>query len=223
MRILNYLAVFVMATLAASCAQEPTIDTGPDAEVILDRLHRVQNARVRQAFVDPNVDFGQFTSVLIDPLNVSDVDIQQPDRGASGRGKWELTETDQERLQQAFAESMRREFEERGQYSVVTEPGDEVLRISAALTGLAPSASQDSSRNRTSGRTRVYTEGAGSVAVSVVLMDSQSGEPLAVMKDVRRAGTTWGRNNSVSNMSDVRLVFNSWARTLRARLDLFHD
>jgi hypothetical protein len=210
--------------MTVACSQTPTEPEFSDSDVILDRLHLVKNARVGMAYVDPEADFGQFGRVMLDPLDMSDTDIVQPARtGTTASNRpWELTDSDRQALQQAYREVFTRELQETGDYEVVTEPGPDVLRISAAITEIAPAASKDDSRSRGTGRSRVYTEGGGAMAIAFGFSDSESGEILAVVKDSRRGSPVWGVNNSVTNMSDVRFLFSRWARMLRARLDIAH-
>ena len=90
------------------------------------------------------------------------------------------------------------------------------------LTAIAPSAAKDDNRSRPTGRSRVYTAGAGSLAVMVVFGDSETGEILGLVKDSKSGTSLWGSNNSVSNMADVNRMFSSWATRIRNRLDTVH-
>jgi hypothetical protein len=42
------------------------------------------------------------------------------------------------------------------------------------------------------------------------------------MKDSKSSNGVWGSNNSVSNLSDVRRMFSSWALQIRGGLDKVH-
>ena len=52
--------------------------------------------------------------------------------------------------------------------------------------------------------------------------DGETGEILAVVKDVKTTRNNFGVNNSVTNFSDVKFMFSGWARAIRARLDIIH-
>lgn len=213
-------------TLVTACTGTPEIQTGDDAEVIMGNLHKIDNSRSDMAYVDPNVDFSKYNRVLLLPLGVDNVEIKQPDSSGSmtrNRNKnWELTDADKVKLQQAFRDAMLKQLADKGDYPIVTEPGDDVLTIQASLIGIAPNAPKDDNLSRGAGRSRTYTEGAGSMAVMVAFGDSESGEVLGIMKDSRSSISNWGNNNSVSNMSDVRFIFNSWALSIRTGLDKVH-
>jgi hypothetical protein len=216
-----------VVTLVSACSSTPEIQTGEDAEVIMDSLHKVDNSRTDLAYVDPNADFSKYQKIMLIPLGMDNVEIIQPDSSnsmsRSNRGNWELTDSDKEKLQEIFQESMTKELEKKDGYAIVTEADDDVLQIQAAVLAIAPSAPKDDGRSRSVGRSQVYTQGGGSMAVVVAFADSETGEVLGLMKDSRAANSsTWGRNNSVSNLSDVRMMFSSWARGIRDGLDKVH-
>lgn len=220
----HILAVFGTLTLLTACTGTPEIQTGDAAEVIGD-LHKVDNSRADMAYVNPDADFSKYSKVLLMPLGVDNVEIKQPDSSGSinrHSKNWELTDADKLKLQEIFHEAMSKQLEDKGDYPVVSEAGDDVLHIQARLIAIAPSAAKDDNRSRSAGRSTVYTDGAGAMAVGVAFADSETGEVLGLMKDSRSTNNNWGRNNSVSNMSDVRQMFNSWALSIRKGLDQAH-
>lgn len=207
-----------------ACAGTPEVQTGANAETINGNLNKVDNSKADLAYLDPSADFGKYSKLLLRPLGVDNIEIVQPNRSNSiGRNKdWELTDKDKQSLQDAYMDAMTKYLSDKGDYPIVTEPGDDVLEIGAKITAIAPNAAKDDSQSRAMGRSRVYTEGAGAIAVVVAYADSQTGEVLGLAKDSRSSSSNWGANNSVSNMSDVRQMFNSWAIQIRKGLDTAH-
>jgi hypothetical protein len=212
-------AIGAAITLSACSTPAPEIQTGDDAEVIMGGLNKVDNSRTDLAYVDPDADFSKYKKVIITQLGVDNVEIIQPDktRGMYGSKNWELTDADKVKLRDAYYNAMVKQLQDKGDYPVVTEADDDVLQIVATLTAIAPSAGKDA--DRMSGRSRSYTEGAGGLAVMVVYGDSETGEVLGIMKDSKSSSAVWGSNNSVSNMADVRRMFDSWAIQIRNGLD----
>ena len=205
--------------LLAACAGDPTIQTGDDAETIMGNLNKVDNARADMAYVDPVGDYGRYTKVWLSPLDVDNVEIIQPDASSSVINRynreWELTDKDKDTLRQSFREAMEKELTAGGAYEIADGPGDDVLRIDTMITAIAPSAPRDDFDSRAVGRSRVYTQGAGGMSIAVMFADGDSGEVLAVIKDTRNSdNSTWGLNNSVSNMAEVRRNFNAWGKRI---------
>jgi hypothetical protein len=216
-----------LVLMLVACASEPKVSELSKDDVIMDRLHRVTNSDAAVAYVDPNVDFSKYNRVMVDPLGVDNVEIIQPNTSNSAsmrtrNSTWELSDADKNKLKSAFADAMRTQLQDKGSYPVVTAAADDVLRITTVLTALAPNAPPDDNKSRNFGRGQVYTEGAGSVYLSVGFVDSETGEILAVVKDVKTSRNHFGVNNSVTNFSDVKFMFGDWARAIRARLDIIH-
>lgn len=213
-------ATTATVALLAACSGTPEVQTGENAEVIGDNLHRVDNSRAQMAWIDPDVDFSKYSRVLVRPLGVDNIEVIQPDsRGSvTSRRDWELTDQDKQQLQQMYHDTMVKQLQEKGHFPVVSEAGDDVIEIAAMITALAPSAAKDDNRSRPVGRSYVVTEGAGAVAVAVAFGDSETGEILALVKDSRSSSSQWGMNNSVSNRADVQRMFTSWAMQIDSSL-----
>lgn len=207
-------------TFVAACSGTPEVQTGDDAEVIGDNLHRVDNSRADVAYIDPDTDFSKYSKVMIRPLGVDKIEVIQPNKTGTSmsRGDWELTDEDKKMLQETFRSSMEKHLQEKGSFPLVTEPGDDVLEIGAMITAIAPSAAKDDGRSRPVGRSYVVTEGSGAIAVAVAFADSETGEVLALVKDSRSSNSHWGINNSVTNKADVQRMFNSWAMQINTSL-----
>ena len=220
------LPALAIATLVAGCSSTPEVQTGDNAEVLEGTsLHKVDHSKAKLAYIDPDADLGKYNRVLVRPLGVDKVEIIQPSKTTSiaGRRDWVLTDEDKQALQTMFHEVMVKQLQEKGGYEVVVEPGDDVLEIAAMITAIAPSGPKDDNQSRPAGRSQVYTEGAGSIAVAVAYGDSETGEVLGLAKDSRSSNSYWGANNSVSNMADVRRMFTTWAIAIREGLDRVHE
>lgn len=218
----KYAVTVTLAALLSACSSTPEVQTGEDAEVIGNNLHRIDGSRADVAYIDPNADFSKYSKILVLPLGVDNVEIIQPDSSGSriNSRDWELTDKDKQTLQQLFHDAMKKQLEDKGDFPLVDQPGDDVLEIEAIITAIAPSAPKDDNRSRPIGRSYVITQGAGAMAVAVAFGDSETGEVLALVKDSRDSGnsSTWGGNNSVTNRAEVTRIFNSWALQINKSL-----
>ncbi|MFT7287911.1 MAG: hypothetical protein ACI87W_002026 [Halieaceae bacterium] len=201
------------------CAGDPTIQTGDDAERIMGTLSKVDNSRMDMAYVDPDGDYARYTRVFVMPLDTNNIEIIQPSSSSSSLNRynreWELTEDDKAKLQAAFKDAMEQELTEGGAFALADAGGDDVITVEAMITAIAPSGPKDDNPSRTMGRSRVYSEGAGGMSIAIMIADGDSGEVLAMVKDTRNSNnSTWGLNNSVSNMAEVRRNFTAWAKTI---------
>ena len=203
--------------LTACTMPEPSLPTGADAEVNSEGLVRVKNSRVDDAFMRPDVDFKQFTGILIDGLDLSNVKIVQPDYGATRFNKdWELVDKDRTYLEELFQEKMNKYLFERGGYMRADSPAENVLRLNVAVVKIAPNAPKESDYV---GRSTTYSRGAGSISIAGVLYNAGTGQVLARFADTRESQENWGQNNELSNKADVRRIFDFWAQLFQYRLD----
>lgn len=216
----KYLASVAMLFLVAACSSTPQVQTGDGAEVIGDNLHRVDNSKADVAYIDPDANFSKYTKVMIRPLGVNKIEVIQPSKTGTSmsRRDWELTDADKQMLQDTFHSAMLKNLQDKGDFPLVDEPGDDVLEIGAMITAIAPSAAKDDGRSRAMGRSYVITDGSGAIAVAVAFGDSETGEVLALIKDSRSSSSHWGLNNSVTNKADVQRMFNSWAMQINSSL-----
>lgn len=209
--------------LVTACSQTPSIQTGSDADTMMGgTLNKVDNTAVDVAYVDPTGDYDRYTKVWIPALDLDNVEIIQPQNNASivnrYNREWELTDEDKTKLQDAFAEAMTNELTDKGEFAIADGPGDDVLKIEAMITMIAPSGPKDDMTMSTT-RSRVFTEGAGGMSIAIMLADGDSGEVLAIIKDTRNSNNSnWGLNNSVSNLADVRRNFSTWASQIHRGL-----
>ena len=216
--------------LLVACAGEPTVQTGPDAETVMDgRLARVDNTRGALVYIDPDADYARYRKVRIVPLDVDNVEIIQSSASRSMVNRynreWQLTDSDKSRLREEFRKSMAATIADDGHFEISDEDGDDVLRLEAMVTRIAPTGPKDDTASRGMGRGYVITDGAGSISVAMLLADGDSGEVLAILKDTydSQNNVNWGINNRVTNLAEVRRAFNSWGSRLQQGLLTLRD
>jgi hypothetical protein len=211
---------------ASTPAPPPTLQTGPDAEVTIDGLVRVDNSVIPVAYVKPDADLTGYTKFMLDPVEVA----YQKDPGntrqsgmGGGNENFALTPRQMENFRTAFQEEVVQALTGDSGYELVTEPGPEVLRITASLVDLVVRVPTE----RTAGRQSNFTRSYGLVSLIVELRDSESGEILARAGD--RRDPTRNTDNRLAEVSpafvraDVQRLFRHWAELLRERLDVLRE
>jgi len=184
-----------------------------------DGLIRRPGTRIDSLFVKPNVDVGAFTSVLLDPVQVSFASNWDPNRRGRGPAT-RLNATDVAAIQSGLADLFRETFRTNlasGGFQLVEEPGPNTLRVSAAIVNLYVTAPDTMS----AGRSRTYTASSGQMTLVAELRDSETGELLARAVDTRRGRSTGTLSitNNVTNTADARRAIGVWATALRQGLE----
>jgi hypothetical protein len=190
-----------MVVAAAGCASSPppTLQTGPEAEVTVDGLVRVDNPVVAVAYRKPDLDLTPYTRFMLDPVEVA----YQKDPGnvrrsgyAGAGNNFALSTSQMESFRGRFQEAVVEALTEDDGYELTTEPA-------------------------------VYTRSYGLVTLVLDLHDSQSGEILARAADrrdpTRDTSSSLASVNTAMVRSDVNRLFRHWADLLRERLDAFRE
>jgi Protein of unknown function (DUF3313) len=176
-------------------------------------LTRTTDTRSRIVYTKPGTDFSRFRTVQLMTLEVPPDSRDAAPSGARTRMResFVLQDRDVQDLQAAFAQSMRTVMGNAG-FTFVDTPQADTLIVGPMVSDITLSAPV--SNTRTSGRSRTYTRGGGSISIAAVLADGTTGEILGQVAAASRPTNIWRINNRVTNMSDARTAFNQWARSL---------
>jgi len=212
-----------MLGLTGCATSTPTIDSSPEAEVTFDGLHEVKGGRADKAWARPGVDISQYSKILLQGAG-----IEYRPGGESGRtfaarsrgGPYEVTENQKARLRELVVEVFLDELGESEHFTIVTEPGPDVLLVRGALLDVVSWVPPEPV-----GRGEIYISQVGEATLILELRDSITEAILVRAADARAVDThgigNLSNSNPVTNMADVRIVVRSWARLLRERLDTY--
>jgi len=178
-----------------------------------DGLVEVKPKRLDAVFLLPGADFRTYTKIMLDPVEVAMEKnwLRDQNRDAATLSQ-RLDEGDVQRILQAARDGFTEVFTEayrNAGLELVTAPGADVLRIRPGVVDLFISAPDTMS----AGRSRSYTMEAGHATLFFEARDSTTGALLGRALD-KRATRNTGRvqiSNSVTNLSDFRVLFKQWA------------
>ena len=168
-------------------------------------------------YVNPQADFKKYNAVLMDPVRLY----------ASGQHEMEkVTREDRQKILD-YADAVLRE-QLSIDYTLVDEPGPEVMRIRVAITE-AEGASVVLDTISTVIPIGLVASGAAAIATSewaftgkagleVDILDSMSGERLAAAVDRRTGGKVTGKGDKFKSWRTVKNSLDYWANKLRERL-----
>ena len=206
----------------ASAPPPPTLQSGPDAEVTVDGLYRVDNSVMALAYMKPGWDLRGYTAMLIDPVTVAyktDPTRRRDPAGGTSSGNFALSDTQMENFKNLFQEAVEDALTEGDGYRIADAPGPDVLRITANLIDLivAVPTTAVASNSTLVGRS------AATVTLVMEIRDSQSGEIIARVADRQSPGSAAYQGilqvSPQAVRADMRRLFESWAEILRERLD----
>ena len=192
-----------------------------ESERTYDGLTRVDGSEADVKYVLPEADFAAYSSVIVlEPLVAFRKNWQRDINRASTSVARRVSDADMEQIKSGMAELFLEVFTEQlegGGFSVVEEPGEDVMILRPAILNLDVAAPDVAS----AGRTRTYVAQAGSASLLIELYDSVTGQILARAVDSRRARSspTFQWATAVWNRAEARRVLNAWAGMLVENLN----
>ena len=216
-------AVFSLSLAAAICLivlSFSLIDViaAPPPHKLENGLVQTKDTSFRLAYVKPGASFAKYKTIQLRALEIP------PDARDAGSGQTKrfresyiLGDKEVAALQGAYKDTIQDILGKAG-YTFVDTPGADTLIVAPMIMKIRLNAPIESSRMGYSGRSRTYSQGAGSITIGGVLADGSSNEVLAQVVDHNYPGSFWRVNNSVTNLADAKTAFAKWARALRETL-----
>ena len=219
---LSTLLIFTVVFVACTTAP-PTIQTGPDAELSFDGLHKVDNSQADVAWARPDFDISGYTKIW--PVGAGIEYRQAKNRGRTSvdrtrGGPYFIDDKSRGQFEKLVGTVFREELEKIEKYELVDGPGPDVLMVRGGLLDVTSYVPPDP----VGGRSVVYLSSVGEATLVLELRDSETGTILARSVDRRAAetiGGTFTRSNSVTNSAEARRLVRFWATRLREGLDGF--
>jgi len=199
-------------------AANPHIETGADAEVSFDGLHRIKRSRVDAAWVRQDLDLSGYEKLLVQDAGITyrPVEWTGSERAAAERGETEfpITEENRTKLAELFRAEILEEVAKNNRYTLSTTPGPDVLLLIGGLIDVVSHVPPEKP-----GRSNTYLRSIGEATLVLELRDSLTGAILARAIDRRSATTFAHKSSSGLNRQDVKRLASSWGKLLNDRLN----
>lgn len=217
------LPILFAAVLAACAPATPTLQTGPEVERTYDGLVPVANARFAEAWARPDVDWARYTKIMVAQAQFQFRAAREMSATAARRNtgdEFAISDANRAKLISEVTSIFREELARSERFTVVSQPGPDVLLVSGALLDIVSRVPPDMP-----GRGDIYLDRVGEATLVLQLQDAMSGEVLARAAERRAAeragGSTMSWSTPVSNWAEVRRLARRWAVKLREGLDSF--
>jgi hypothetical protein len=214
------LLTFAAMAVAGCSSAPPTIQQGPDAEVSFDGLHVVDNSAFAAAWADPDIDFSVYNKIMPGGAFFEFRAVKRTSRTQASRSRtreFYIDEDARERLEEEVTAIFAEELARSTRFTVVDEPGPDVLIIRGGLHDIVSFVPPDPI-----GRGDIWLSAVGEITLLLEVVDSLSGEVIARAVERRAAQQGGGmaiRANSVTTWAELRRLARRWATTLRDGLD----
>ncbi len=209
------LCLSAYALTADAAPKAPRIQTGPDAEVSFDGLHRVDDSVMDMAWAIPTLDLTGYNKLIVVRGGFAYREVDDPGRYDRSATEFPIEPESRARFEEEVGEVFRDELAKIENWEYVTEPGPDVLVLVGYMIDIVSAVPPD-----TIGRSRIYLSRVGEATLVLELRDSTSNQVLARSLDRRGADPAWPVEASrVTTLAEVRRLARTWARILVKRLD----
>jgi hypothetical protein len=204
-------ALAMLLALAAPMANAQS--SAKAGDLTFDGLQRVKSKRFEGVWIKPGADFAGYTKMVVLPAEISFK--RDPKTGPGVRDNFALNSSQMSRLRKALRSSFQDQLVEKGGWEIVEEPSPDALLVRGGLIDLVVHIPPP-----TGGRSTTYVRSFGEATLVIELYDSESRQILARIAD-RDAAEPAGQSLAadIQAGSEVRRMFNSWAKRFRAGLD----
>ena len=222
--VLRLTTTLIFAVVLVACTTAPpTIQTGPDAELSFDGLHKVDNSQADVAWARPDFDISGYTKIWPVGAGIEYRQVKNRGRTSIDRtrgGPYFIDDKSRAQFEELVGKVFKEELEKIEKFELVDGPGPDVLMIRGGLLDVTSYVPPDP----VGGRSVVFLSSVGEATLVLELRDSETGTILARSIDRRAAetiGGTFTRSNSVTNSAEARRLIRFWATRLREGLDGF--
>ncbi|HEY5776411.1 MAG TPA: DUF3313 family protein [Xanthomonadales bacterium] len=212
--LVNYLLVASLAAATGPCFAKE----GETPAFTIDGMQLIEDSNLTLVYAEPGVDMSRYRKIYLDTPYVAFKKNWQRTQNRIGANR--VSNDDMAKIKMELSELFMDVFSktlEDGGYLLVTEPGEDVLRIKPAIINLDIVAPDTSAP----GITRTYSETAGEMTLYMELYDSVTGDLLARALDRKQDRKTgyfeW--QNRVTNRAAANRILKVWAGVLKEGLD----
>ena len=190
-------------TLAGCATKEASVQTGPNAEVSFDGLHKVDNSAFKNAWVDPDIDFSRYSKFIAGGavFEFRAVKKSNTQRSSASQSEFWIDDKSKEKLGEEVSAVFQEELAKSERFTETDSPGQDVIIIRGALHDIVSRVPPEHV-----GRGDIYLSSVGEATLILEVIDSMSGEVIARAVE-RRAAERPGqavRSSSVTTWSEVR-------------------
>lgn len=220
---LKSLALLLFSFALSGCASvAPSID--PGSQPTAEGLYEVAGIDATQAYAHPEARLNQYTGILIRAIQVDFRAGGETSWTSGGRrtsGPYAVSEELAAEYRTIAQLEIRDEFDKSRRFTLVDEPGDDVLLITIVLDDVISNVPPAHI-----GRSSAYLGVLGEARLILEVRDSSSGAVLARVVDRHEAtpvATQTSINPAGTSNADIERMFGMFGRQMRRQLEGLAD
>ena len=218
-------AAVVLVVFSAGCTSSPSFEETGEYEETFDGLSPVRGTIMDRVWARRDIDLTGYSKIMLQPIGVEFRDSPGPYSGRAGAAQrarrsdqteFALDEQTRMLFVEEISSAFRQELELSEVFTIVNEPGPDVLLIRVGLLDVVSRVPPE-----TAGRSRIFIDRVGEATLVLEIHASES-QAIFVRAVDRRAAERRGtmvESNRVTNRAEVRRLGRRWGGILRDGLD----
>lgn len=230
MNIRNY-AILLLSTLAftlGGCATSIgplEVDTSDDSARSFDGMYPATGARRgTKVWMQKDLDLSSYNKIMLQGAGISYRPVKSASSVSaanSNRQEFPISAKNRDAIRDTFTASFVKELGKQERFEVVQEPGPGVLLVRGALLDVISRVPPEPI-----GRNNIYLSTVGEATLVIEFRDSESESPL--VRAMERRATSRNTDmpiwsNPVTNLNEVRMLADAWARRVSDSLTYLAD
>lgn len=214
-------AIVVSVFFVSVCAADDSTEaiSATDELMSHDGLYPVSSSRADAAWARPDMDISAYDKIMLQGVGIQyrPGASKRFNRSTSATDYYVLNADQKERLKNTFREKFHEELAKSTRFTVVSEPGPDVLLIKGGLIDVVSYVPPEQA-----GSYEIFLDRIGEATLILEISDSTSEAIIARVVDRRAAedvADRFQRSNRATNTAEVRRLAGIWARILREQLD----
>lgn len=200
-----------VSLLVVGCAQNPVDKRSVAPERTDSEFLKVKNAQADELYINPSSGEGgvDFRRIYIEPLNISKMQIIQPE-GAARDDRWKVDDLEDAALQNAMASEFSRALSFESAYNVVATRAEAQMSIFTTIVAIHP--------NATLAEVTAGARSGGAITVSVALVNTATDKVMVRTVDTKSTDNIWAFHQVDNKDEAIDLIFRAWGNSMRRGL-----
>ena len=200
-------ALAAAALILTGCAQTEEVAYSPPEKGDADYM-KGKNTRADALYIssDSEPDGRDFRNVYIEPANLSDIRIIQPE-GASADEEWAVSDLEDEILQKAIIREFAHTLGYQSAYNIVDQRDRAEIIVHTTVVAIHPYATRP--------EVEAGAKSGGPITASIALVNARTGAVMVRSVDTRSTDNIWAFHQVNNDEPAYNLIFRNWGNSIR--------
>ena len=201
------IAVLIATLVLAACTQTNEVSYTPPEKGDPEYM-KGKNTRADALYIssDTEPDGRDFRNVYVEPADLSDIRIIQPE-GASADEEWAVSDVEDEILQKAIIREFTHTLGYQSAYNIVEQRDQAEIVVHTTVVAIHPYATRS--------EVEAGAKSGGAITASIALVNASTGAVMVRSVDTKSTDNIWAFHQVNNDEPGYALIFRTWGNSIR--------